>query len=151
MITSKKFAAPTVIIHTPDGIYRMHHSESSLGGELIHIHTYERETGETEEKLKNMETPEDFNPEVKGYHSFTAADARKISESVSTKKQKEQLDKVLKKIYFAAKGTGGCKAISIDFPLNKAVREELENRGFGVVNLGGLAVQKDGVYHNITW
>jgi len=45
----------------------------------------------------------------------------------------------------------GRRILYVDFSLDEETLEELKKRGFKVKNMPPLAIQKEGLYHSVSW
>lgn len=78
--------------------------------------------------------------------NFTADQAREIS----TRRSSTEYDETINRI--RAKAQFGVRALYLyNSPLSEATIEKLRENGFSVFNAPSISIQKDGLYHSISW
>lgn len=77
--------------------------------------------------------------------NINAKTARAIAEQLNI----DRLPGIFHRIITAS--NKGELSLTLDFPLNRAEREAITEKGFLIMNLPSIAQQKDGDFHSIEW
>lgn len=76
---------------------------------------------------------------------ITAKKAREISDKVNEHGTVKVYDLIESTIY------SGKTYVYLDFPLSDKSKQNLLDKGFCVDDLGNLSIQKDDLYHKVSW
>lgn len=76
---------------------------------------------------------------------ITAQEARKVSDAINEGGSVAVYDDIQSVL-----GTGAYH-IFTEYPLSEATRKNLLDKGYKVEDLPQIAIQKDGIYHKVSW